>query len=153
MVTIILDNGASTIKVGIVNKDEQPRLVYLKTLCHSLIFGIKKIKSGSFPMLSLGQREINQHTLAMNWHNAKIIRLFIIVYPSKRFGKFHTHIFSKYFVCLGLPRWLGCRKSCLGRYLFRPSSWGEIFQFHFKFFSPCTYIDTFFFFPLFGLHF
>ena len=27
MVTIVLDNGASTIKVGIVNKDEQPRLV------------------------------------------------------------------------------------------------------------------------------
>ena len=24
--TIVLDNGASTIKVGIVNKDEQPRL-------------------------------------------------------------------------------------------------------------------------------
>ena len=41
MVTIVLDNGASTIKVGIVNKDEQPRLVYLKTLCHSLIFGKK----------------------------------------------------------------------------------------------------------------
>ena len=26
MVTVVLDNGASTIKVGIVNKDEQPRL-------------------------------------------------------------------------------------------------------------------------------
>jgi len=25
MVTIILDNGASTIKVGIANEDEQPR--------------------------------------------------------------------------------------------------------------------------------
>ena len=30
VVTIVLDNGASTIKVGIVNKDEQPRLeIYL----------------------------------------------------------------------------------------------------------------------------
>ena len=36
-------------------------------------------------MLLLGQREINQHTLAMKWRNARIIHLFIIVYPLRRF--------------------------------------------------------------------
>lgn len=91
-------------------------------------------------MLLLGQREINQHTLAMNWHNARIIHLFIIVYPLRRFEISYTIFIakslysSKYF--LGLPRGLGCRKSCLGRYLFRPSSWGEIFNF----FSPFSFL-------------
>ena len=36
-------------------------------------------------MLLLGQREIKQHTLVMKWRNAKIIHLFIIVYPLRRF--------------------------------------------------------------------
>ena len=100
MVTIVLDNGASTIKVGIVDKDEleQPRLGYFisRLPFNTLLLTQPHIffwyfKTGSFPMLLLGQREINQHTLAMKWHNARIIRLFIIVYPLKRFLKNFTH--------------------------------------------------------------
>ena len=45
-------------------------------------------------MLLLGQREIKQHTLATNWHTAKIIHLFIIVYHLRRFEISHTHHFS-----------------------------------------------------------
>ena len=99
-------------------------------------------------MLLLGQREIKQHTLVMNWHNARIILLCIIVYHLRRF-EISLYSFQSIFILLGLSRGLGRRKSCLGRYLFRPSSWGEIST-HFFFFA--LYINTIFFFLVF-VHF
>ena len=99
-------------------------------------------------MLLLGQREIKQHTLVMNWHNAKIILLCIIVYLLRRF-EISLYSFQSIFILLGLSRGLGRRKSCLGRYLFRPSSWGEISTFFF--FLLFTFTPIFFFWFLFTL--
>ena len=93
-------------------------------------------------MLLLGQREIKQHTLVMNWHNAKIILLCIIVYHLRRF-EILLYSFQSIFILSGLSRGLGRRKSCLGRYLFRPSSWGEI-SIPFFFFA-LTFKPIFFF--------
>ena len=110
-------------------------------------------------MLLLGQREIKQHTLVMKWRNAKIIHLFIIVYPLRRFEKkiltplafFHSKnhcifLLKVNYFFLGLSSWLGCRKSSLGRYLFRPSSWGEIISqnlFFLPLFLSSTFIHSF----------
>lgn len=46
-------------------------------------------------MLLLGQREINQHTSAMKWHNARIIHLSITVYPLRRLENLTHHCHSK----------------------------------------------------------
>ena len=100
VVTIVLDNGASTIKVGIVNKDEQPRSE-LGTRYQPFFDTSHLVKTGSFPMLSLGQREIKQHTLAMKWHNAKIIRLFIIVYLLRRLTS-HTILMQNHQIPLSI---------------------------------------------------
>ena len=100
-------------------------------------------------MLLLGQREIKQHTLVMNWHNAKIILLCIIVYPLRRF-EISLYSFQSIFILVGLSRGLGRRKSCLGRYLFRPSSWGEL-SIPFFFFLLFTFPPFSFFLVLFTL--
>ena len=96
-------------------------------------------------MLLLGQREIKQHTLVMNWHSAKIILLCIIVYLLRRF-EISLYSLQSIFILLGLSRGLGRRKSCLGRYLFRPSSWGEISTFFFFFFFCSLHLHHFYFF-------
>ena len=74
-------------------------------------------------MLLLGQREINQHTLAMKWRNARIILRFIIVYLLRRFFEFlqptnfHAKI-SKYFV-FRATLWIGTPKKLSGTVSFQ----------------------------------